>query len=314
MDMLFPASRTPASRVIAQARALAAVVCAAFLATTEASFGQSPVQDPVIARIGDTEIRQSDLRLAEQEIGQSIPEQEASARQEFLLTYLSDVIMLAKAAEKQNFADDAQIKRRMEFARSRALSEKLLQATAQNAVTAEVVRKAYDDAIKTTPAQPELRLRSILFKFSSPDDTAAVAAAEARAKVAATRIAKGEDFGEVARQMSDNEAARFNGGDMGYLTRPEMGKEYAEVAFSLGKGAVSAPIKTEFGWHLIKLDDTRMRTPAEFDAVRPRFEALIARKAQFELMAKLRSEMHIERLDGAAKPAGTENKPADAEK
>jgi parvulin-like peptidyl-prolyl isomerase len=114
--------------------------------------------------------------------------------------------------------------------------------------------------------------------------------------------------------MSDNEAARFNGGDMGYLTRPEMGKEYAEVAFSLGKGAVSAPIKTQFGWHLIKLEDTRMRMPAEFDAVRPRFEALIARKAQFELMAKLRSEMHIERLDGAAKPAGTENKPADAEK
>ena len=88
-----------------------------------------------------------------------------------------------------------------------------------------------------------------------------------------------------------------------------MGKEYAEVAFTLDIGGVSKPIWTQFGWHLIKLEDKRERKPAEFAAVRDSLQAYVMRRAQLELVAKLRSQAKIERPDQQDK-----NNPAEAEK
>jgi peptidyl-prolyl cis-trans isomerase C len=287
-------------------RAAIVGIWAALFALTGSSYGQ--VQDPVVARVDGTDIHQSDLRLAEEDLAKSLPpQQDEGAKREFLIAYLTDVFLMSKTAKSQNVGNDPELQRRMEFTLNKALMEKLLQVTAQSAVTKEAVRKAYDDAVRTVQPEPELRMRSILFRFPNPDDEAAVSAAESRAKTALSMIAEGEDFASVAGKMTDNTSAKLNGGDLGYLTRAQMGKEYADVAFQLAKGGVSAPIKTQFGWHIIKVEDERIRQVLEFDAVRNTFEAIVARKAQLDLVAKLRSEAKIERLD---KPEVPENRPA----
>src|SRR5262249_37533346 len=155
----------------------------------------------------------------------------------------------------RNVGDEADLQRRMEFTRQKALMEKLLQVAAQSAATEEAVRKAYDDAVQNVQPEPELRVRSILFRFKSADDKAGVKAAETKAKAAARLISKGADFAAIAKKMNDNPSGRKNGGDMGYLTRAQMGKEYAEVAFKLPRGSVSQPIYTPFAWHLIMVED-----------------------------------------------------------
>ena len=209
---------------------------------------------------------------------------EASKRR-YLTTYLHDLIILSKAARDKGLVDEADLQRRMTYTRNKALRDRLLQVTAE-AVTAGDVRKFYDELVRTTKPEPELHLRAIVFKFSSPKDESAVAAAEARAKSALERIAKG-DFAAVARDMTDAEENKVNGGDLGWLTAAQMGKEYADVAFTLGKGAVSKPIKTEFGWHIIKVEDERIRKPNEFAAMREQLEIAVRRKAQTDLMRQI---------------------------
>jgi peptidyl-prolyl cis-trans isomerase C len=316
-----PASSAPAARLAAWRRCAAVPFCAAFLAATGSSFAQSPAQnpsqttdsslrqisspaqDPVIARVGDTEIRESDLRLAEEGIGSQIPPQEGVNRREYLLAFLSDMARLSKAAQMRNVGDEAEIRRRMEFTRSKALMDTLLEVTARNAASEEAVRKTYDEYVAKNPPEPELHMRAIVFKFPSPDDQAAVAAAEAKAKEAIGRIAGGESFAAVAAKMSDVPDAKIDSGDLGYLTRKQMGKEYAEVAFALPRGEASGLIKTAFGWHIIRVEDERIRKPAEFEQLRPSFVAYVSRNAQLQLLAQLRQAAPLERLDQAAAEA-----------
>jgi peptidyl-prolyl cis-trans isomerase C len=281
--------------------ALSTVLWISLVAVGTPSIAQTPANDPVVAVVGDTEIRQSDLRLAEEDMGKMLAGANEADKRRYLQIYLQDLIVLSKAARDRGLVNEAELQRRMNYTRNKALMERLLQVTA-DAVTDEDVRKLYDEMVRTTKPEPELHLRAIIFKFSDQNDTAAVAAAEARAKVALERVAKGEQFVAVARDMTDATDNKVNGGDLGWLVAAQMGKEYADVAFTLGKGGVSKPIKTGFGWHIIKVEDERVRKPNEFVAVRDQVEIAARRKAQTELVDKLRAEMPVVRREVEAKP------------
>ncbi|HZC94788.1 MAG TPA: peptidylprolyl isomerase, partial [Bradyrhizobium sp.] len=134
--------------------------------------------------------------------------------------------------------------------------------------------------------------------IKEPKDDAAVKEAEEKAKAALKRINAGEDFAAVVADVSEDPVTKAKGGDFEWRSRAEMGKEYADVAFTLKNGEVSAPIRTAVGWHIIKLEDQRKRKPIPLERIRDRVAAMVAANAQFELVDKLRSEAKIERLDG----------------
>jgi peptidyl-prolyl cis-trans isomerase C len=315
-SLLLPGTSTP--HAVPARRLMFAVVfsAASVFASAGPSFGQEPASDALVAKVDDVEIRQSDIALADEALGRNLPEQDERSRRNYLIRYLSDMIILSQAAQKQNLADEVELRRRIEFTRNKALMETLLQVTARTAVTDEAVRKAYDDAVQKSGSETELHLRGILFLFKDAQDEAAVKAAESKAREAVKRIAEGEDFAAVAKALTESPSSKFNGGDLGYMTRGQMGSELAEAAFKLDDGGVSEPIKTKFGWHILKVEGRRTRKPAEFDAVRDKIEAFVARKAQFDLIASLRSEAKVElfeRLDAAETPTAPEE-PAEGEK
>jgi len=277
------------------------LVTAALLAAgATAAFAQAPT-DPVLARVNGIEIHQSDLVLAEDDVGQNLPKGGGEdAKRDYLISYLTDMILLAQAAEAKRVQDDDEFKRRAAFARNKALMESLLQGEGKLAVTDQALRKVYDEATKQMGEEEEVHARHILFRVANPTDEKASKEAETKVKAVAERLKKGEDFATLAKELTEDPAGKQDGGDLGYFTKEQMVPEFSAVAFKLDKGKVSEPIKTQFGWHVLKVEDKRKRQPPEFDKVKDQLESYVMRKAQVDLVTKLRSEAKIERLD---KPA-----------
>ena len=243
--------------------------------------------DPVIAKVNGVEVRQSDLTMAEEDVGQN-PQLQAltgDARRDYLLNYLSDVILAAKAAEDKKIADSKEFKGRLAFIRNKLLMETLLQDVGKAAVTPDATKKAYEEAVKQMSSEQEVRARHILV------------ATEDEAKAVLAEIKKGTDFAELAKQKSKDPGAASEGGDLGYFVKEQMVPEFAAVAFKLDKGQVSDPVKTQFGWHIIKVEDKRTKPVPPFEQVKDQVETYVQRKAQADFIHKLQETAKIEKLD-----------------
>ena len=267
-------------------RLLGAFALAAFLIAP--SFGlRAQDADPVVARANGVDIHQSDLTMAEDDIGSGMPQMGPDQKRDYLITYLADVIILSQAADKQQLGNRSNVKQRIEFERHKALMEALLQDTAQAAKTDEALHKVYDEAVKQMPSEQEVRARHILVPT------------EDEAKEIETQLKNGADFATLAKQKSKDPGAA-DGGDLGYFTKDQMVPEFADVAFKLDKGQISDPVKTQFGWHIIKVEDKRTKPTPTFDEVKGQLQNYVARRAQAELVANLRKTATIERVDQPA--------------
>jgi peptidyl-prolyl cis-trans isomerase C len=250
---------------------------------------QAQQGDEVVARVEGTEIRASDLALAEEDIGADLSALPPESKREYLITYLSDIILAAKAAESRRMGDGEAFKRKLAYVRSKLLMEALLQAETKSAITEEAQRQVYAEATRQLAREPEIRARQILVPT------------EEEAKEVVAELKKGADFGELARTRSKDSSAA-EGGDLGYFTRDEMVPEFAEAAMALEKGQVSEPVKTPFGWHVIKLEDKRAREVPPFESVREQIVTYLQRKTQAEVLGRLRQGATIERLDQPGPP------------
>ena len=301
-----PVAQTPGARLIG-ARLLGALALAALTATFLAApsavvFAQD--SDPVVARANGVDIRQSDLALAEDEVGSSIPQQLGpDQKRDYLITYLADVVVLAQAAEQQKLGDRDDVKHRILLERNKVLMEMLLQDAGKAAATDDAMHKVYDDAVKQMGNEQEVHARHILVPT------------EDEAKAIEAELKKGADFATLAKEKSKDPGAA-EGGDLGYFTKDQMVPEFADVAFKLDKGQISDPVKTQFGWHIIKVEDKRTKPTPTFDEVKPQLESYVAHRAQADLVAKLRSAANIQRLDQppAAPPDPSTLNPAAPEK
>ena len=289
-----------ASTCLRVGRTLGALTIAAFLVAPITAL-RAQESDPVIARANGVDIRQSDLAVAEEEIGGNMPATALEQKREYLITYLANVIVLAQAAEQQKLGDRANVKRRLAFEHNRVLMEALLQSVGEAALTDEAMHKVYDEAVKQMANEEEVHARHIL--VSTEDEAKAIEA----------KLKKGADFAALAKEKSKDPGAA-DGGDLGYFTKDQMAPEFAEVAFKLDKGQISDPVHTRFGWHIIKVEDKRIKPAPTFDQVKGQIENYVTHRAQAELADKLRRSANIERLDQPAAPDPSLNPAAPAKK
>jgi peptidyl-prolyl cis-trans isomerase C len=261
------------------------------------AFAQSEA-NPVLARVGGTEIRQSDIALAEADIGSGLQPSPPEVRQEALLTYLIDVTLIAKAAEEQKLADAPGFDRRLAYARQKVLMEALLDKASKDASNEAAMKKVYDESVAQNKPVEEVSARHILVET------------EDKAKEVLAKLKAGTDFAELAKAESKDPGAA-DGGSLGYFTQDQMVPEFASVAFKLEKGALSDPVKTQFGWHIIKVEDKRNKPVPSYEQVKDQIQTFVVRRAQAELVGKLRESGKVERI--SQKPE-TPAAPADAEK
>ena len=258
-------------------------------------------KDPLIATVNGTEIHQSDLAVAEEEAGQ-LPPMSPDAKKDYLVQFMADMILVSKAAEAKKMGDGADFKRKIAFARNKLLMEQLLQSVGKEALTDEATHKVYDDAVKQLGEQQEVHARHILIR-AAPGDDKAGKEAEDKIKAAIERLKKGEDFAKVASDVTEDPSGKANGGDLGYFSKEQMVPEFSDTAFKLEKGQISEPVKTQFGWHVIKVDEKRVKPQPKFEDVKPQIEQYVMRKAQAEMVTKLRTEAKIEKFYKTETPA-----------
>lgn len=278
-------------------------ILAATLALLLAAAGPVAAQDkdPLIAKVNGTEIHQSDIASAEEEAGQ-IPPMSPEAKKDYLVQFIADMILVAKAAEDKKIGDTAEFKKHLDFARKKLLMSDLLQATAKEALTDDAMHKVYDEAVKQMGQEQEVHARHILIRAAAGDENASKAA-EDKIKAIIARLKKGEDFETVAKEITEDPSGKANGGDLGYFSKEQMVPEFSNVAFKLEKGQISEPVKTQFGWHVLKVEDKRVKPTPKFEDVKPQIEQYVARKAQAEFVQKLRAEAKIEKMYKTEPPA-----------
>ena len=262
----------------------------------------------VLAKVNGDAIRQSDVTLAEEELGPSLAQMDPASRKENVLGFLIDMKIVAKAAEAKKIEDRDDFKAKLAFARNRLLMDNLLGSEGKAAVTDDAMKKVYEEAAKQISSEQEVHARHILVET------------EDEAKAVEAELKKGADFAELAKKKSKDPGAS-DGGDLGFFTKDQMVPEFSTVAFALEPSKVSDPVKTQFGWHIIKVEEKRNRKAPEFDQVKPQIETYVTRKAQADYVAKLREAAKIERTDQpadaakdakpdpAAKPADTKMAP-----
>ena len=251
-------------------------------------------KDPLLAKVDGVEIHQSDLDVAETEAGQ-IPPMPPAAKRDYLVQFMADVILVAKAAEAQKIGDTPAFKKRLEFERRKMLMSDLMQSVGKAALTDAAMHKVYDEAVKQIGQQEEVHARHILIR-APEGDAKASAAAKAKIEAIIARLKKGEDFATVAKEVTEDPSGKANGGDLGYFTKDQMVPQFSKVAFELKKGEISGPVQTQFGWHVIKVEDKRVKPAPKFDEVKAQIENYVTRKAQADLVQKLRTEAKIEKF------------------
>ena len=258
---------------------------AVLLFAASVAFASLPAvaEDAVVAKVDGSEIKQSDLDFAASEVGSQLANYPEADRRRLLLQFVIENQLMAAAAEKDSLDKAPDFAARLTYHRRRALRDAYYEKAVRGGVSEDEAKKLYNEKIGSVKPEPEIHARHILV------DT------EDEAKDIKQRLEKGEDFATLAKEKSKDKNA--DGGDLGFFGKGQMLKPFEDAAFALEVGKISDPVKTQFGWHIIKVEEKRDRPAPKFEDVKdPIMAQLMQQKAQ-EAMRFLHGGAKIEVLD-----------------
>jgi peptidyl-prolyl cis-trans isomerase C len=263
----------------------------------------TPPADTVVARVDGEPITLADLAAA----ARDLPEELRGAPPQMLYPLLLDQLVAGRAvtaaARRAGLDRDETVRARIRRAEEQELQQAWLSAEIASRVTEEAVRARYDQQVAGRPAEEEVHARHILLPT------------EAEARAALAEVRGGADFAEVARRRSTGPGTR-EGGDLGFFRRGDMVPEFAEAAFALQPGQVSEnPVRSPFGWHVIKVEARRAATPPAFEEVAQAIRQQLLEAEVQAAVGRARDAAQVERfnLDGSApRPTDSAEPPAPA--
>jgi peptidyl-prolyl cis-trans isomerase C len=248
-------------------------------------------KDPVIATIDGVTINKSDLDLSEGSIDPQLAQLPPEQRRLAALTAIIDAKLIAAKARSEGLESTDDFKNRMEFLSDRELHNAYFKKHIVETVTDAEVKARYDKEVAALPKQEEVHARHILVKT------------EDEAKAVIAELAAGKDFAELAKAKS-TDPNKSDGGDLGYFRKGQMVPEFEAAAFAMAKGEVSkVPVKTQFGFHVIKVEDKRDAPPPPFDQVKDQVRQMVMRDKYMELLKSSKNGAKVEITDEALKKA-----------
>ena len=278
---------------------------AALLALVITAAGGHPgfaAEDTVVATVNGHDILLSDIRAAHRRLPQQYQQVPFETIFSGLVDNLIDTRLAAAGARRQNLHQLQEFKDQMARIEDQVLQRMALSKTIKEGVSDADVRARFKDAAKEMAANEQIKARHILVET------------EDKAKGVIADLKKGGDFAALARERSTGPSAS-DGGKLGFFGRGQMVPAFEAAAFKLKKGAFTEiPVKTQFGWHVILVEDRKKSEASSFEDVEQYLRNELSQEAGTAYINRLRGEAKIARfnadgspLEGAA-PAG-EKKP-----
>ncbi|MFP9138742.1 peptidylprolyl isomerase [Devosia sp. XGJD_8] len=287
-------ARTSVLALILAAGALAPAVAqdAAPAAEAPAAEAVAPVSpDTVVATVGGEPITEADLGFAAEDLTQELSQMPPEQRKPFLLRVLIDMKVMAKAGQEAGMADTPLFQQRLDYLEDRALRRAYFAETIANAVTEEAVRADYEAFIADFVPADEIRASHVLVPT------------EEEAKAVKAELDGGADFATVAKEKSIDPGAA-NGGDLGFFGKGMMVAPFEAAAFALTDiGQVSDPVESQFGWHVIRLEEKRQSAPPAFEQVAAQLQQQRLMTTFDETVARLMEGVTIDIPDAELKAA-----------
>lgn len=259
--------------------ACAAIAIVAIVAG--APFAAAQDENPVVATVNGEEIRRDEvidaIRRMPPQIQQMPPEILIPAIAEQLATSR----LMAERGYAENLQDGEAVKQRVAEAERSIVQDVWLEQAIDSRMTDESVAAAYAEYVAANPPVEEVSARHILVET------------EDEGKALIDRLKEGEDFATLASEASIGPSGP-SGGELGYFTKEQMVAPFAEAAFSMDPGNYSeVPVETQFGWHVILVEDRRMTAPPSLDDLRPQLEGELADQYVQEIVENLREGAEI---------------------
>ncbi|MDO1584131.1 peptidylprolyl isomerase [Rhizobium oryzicola] len=260
---------------------IAAAALAAAVSFQMPAFAQD---DALIAKVGTVEIHQSDLDMAISNLSaqyQQLPDEQKKAA---ALSQIIDIKLISKKANEAGLQNGTDFKKRMAFLQDRELHNAYLRSEFDK-LTSQEVKARYDKEVAAMPKEEEVRARHILVKT------------EDEAKDIIKQLDAGKDFVELAKAKSED-SSKSDGGDLGYFTKGRMVPEFEEAAFALQKGTYTkTPVKSQFGYHVIKVEDKRDAQPPAFDQVEPQVRQIVMQEKYSQIIDQAKAAQKVEIVD-----------------
>jgi peptidyl-prolyl cis-trans isomerase C len=247
-------------------------------------------KDPIVATVNGVPVRLSELEVAQQSLPPQYRSMPLQAVFPALLDRLVDSKLVVQEGKKNKVTEDPAYKKRLAFVEEQVLQDFWIQREIARKVTAEKLRQRYEERLKSIPAEEEVHAKHILV------------ATEDEAKAVIAEIKKGAAFDKLAKEKSTDKASGAEGGDLGWFKKSDMVKEFADAAFDLKKGQLTeTPIKTQFGFHVIQVEDRRKAPPPAYEELAEQLREEMAREAVTAELDLMRSRAKIEKfnIDGS---------------
>lgn len=268
-----------------------------------ASASAFAADDTVVARVNGTEIKKSDMMREMTALPPQLQQVPLEQLYPQLLERMVDARLLLDEAKKDKIDQTDEYKTRLSHAQERIMADLELRGKVKPQISDAMVKQRYDAAISKAPSQEEVKASHILVKT------------EKEAQDIIAQLGKGGDFAKIAAEKSDDKGSAEKGGELGYFTKGAMVPAFANAAFDMKPGEVSkTPVKTEFGYHIIKVEDRRKAPPIPMDKVRPQIEAQIGNELADKYLDSLRKSAKVELFDIDGKPMAAAKKEEPAKK
>lgn len=245
----------------------------------------------VLAKVNGKTITEGDMKLAETEVGTELANVPEPRRRQLLLEFLIENIVFADAAEAAKLNSGPAFEARMAYLKRRALREMYFDKAVRELVTEADAKKIYDQQVAAMKPQEEVSARHILVDKKELADEIV------------TKLKAGGDFAALAKEHSKDPGSKENGGDLGFFGRGMMVPPFEEAAFKLAKGETSAPVQSQFGFHVIRVDDKRTKQVPPFDVFKERLMASLINQKAETVSTEMRAKAAIEILDPDLKAA-----------
>jgi peptidyl-prolyl cis-trans isomerase C len=265
------------------------MVIVSFILNSKAIMAGEKKSPRLLAEIGEMKITEDDLEARIKSLPSMYQDRFKNEKQKMaFLGKIVEMQVLAMAAKDEKINSDVSVRMRIDDAVSGILAQEYVKRrfSDRKDISEEDIKKYYDEHVSEFTKPASVKVDHILIKLDPKAEEKEISKARAKAQEIRAKLDAGADFAKLAAEYSDDERTKKKGGDLGFITKGRMSADFSKAAFSMKKGEISEPVKTPFGYHIIKAGEKKAKEVVALGTVEKRIESRLRSTMKREFMEK----------------------------